>query len=124
MFIDATNGIKINNIDISSYIIDVEYEYNKLWSQNTGRTLSGKMSGRLLGIFPKIIIQFRPLTKAELNTLAPIFDSATQSLRYYDPKKNQYINITTYSNDWSNKCKNVNQNEPFSVSFIAMNKRS
>lgn len=124
MFIDRTNGIKLNNLDISQYIIDVEYQYNKLWSENTGRTLSGKMSGRLLGIFPKIIIQFRPLTKSELNTLAPIFDSATQSLRYYDPRKNQYITITTYSNDWSVKNINVMQNEPFSVSFIAMNKRS
>ena len=124
MFIDYTNGIKLNNLDITPYIIDVEYQYNKLWNESTGRTLSGKMSGRLLGIFPKIIIQFRPLTKSELNTLAPIFDSATQSLRYYDPKKNQYITITTYSNDWSIKNINVMQNEPFSVSFIAMDKRS
>lgn len=123
MFIDITNGIKINNVDISNYIIDVEYQYNKLWSQNTGRSLSGRMTGRLLGIYPKLVIQFRPLTKSELNLLAPIFDSASQTVRYYDPKKNQYVNMTTYSNDWSVKNKNVMQNEAFSVSFIAMDKR-
>ena len=121
----TTNGsFLINNVDVGSYIIDIEYNYPKLWSNNTGRTLSGKMSGTLIGVFPKFVVQFKPLTKTELETLATILDSASQTITYYDPNKKQTKTITTYSSDWAVKCKNINQNESFSVSFIALNKRS
>ena len=122
MFIES-GSIQIDGVDISNYIIDVEYSYNKLWSQNTGRSLSGKMTGKLLGIFPKFIVQFRPLTKNEIVTISRLLDKATQNFRYYDVNENQYKTIKTYTGDWSVKNQNINENEPFSVSFIAVNRR-
>lgn len=126
MFIDV-NSIQVNGVSLGQYLVEAKYGYNKLWGKDTGRNLAGTNSGTLLGIFPKIICQFRKLTKTELEVLAPILDSATQSFRYYDPNKKAYITISTYTGDWEvtdkNIVDNVRKNEGFSISFIANKKR-
>lgn len=77
-----------------------------------------------MGIFPKIILTFRKLTQAEMNVIAPILDSSTQSLRYYDPTTNSYKTISTYTGDWSYTNKSIaTKNESFEISFIAREKR-
>lgn len=89
----------------------------------------GTFTGTLLGIFPKIVVQFRKLTQTELETIAPILDSQSQTVKYYDPIKKAMTSIKTYTGDWSivNKSivgQNGIKNEGFSISFIAMSKRS
>ena len=127
MFINK-NSIVINNINMGQYIVEAKYGYNKIWSSDSGRNMAGTQSGTLLGIFPKIILQFRKLTKAELELLVPIFDSATQSVTYYDPKKKASVTMTTYTGDYEIINKHIvdayRKNEGFSVSFIAVRKRS
>lgn len=127
MFIDKDSLI-INGVSIGKYIVQAEYQYPKLWGDDTGRNLAGTFTGTLLGIFPKIIVQFRKLTKDELETIAPILDSQSQTVQYYDPIKRQMASIKTYTGDWSivNKSivgQNGMKNEGFSISFIAMKKR-
>lgn len=122
MFIDK-DSIKINGISIGQYIVEAKYGYNKLWANDAGRSLAGVQSGTLIGIFPKIILQFRPLSKMELELIAPILDSASQSVTYYDPVKKANITIDTYTGDWELINNNIMQNEPFSISFIAKKKR-
>lgn len=128
MFIDK-NSIIINNINMGQYIIEAKFGYNKLWSQDSGRNLAGSQSGTLLGIFPKIILTFRKLTKSELELIVPILDSARQSVTYYDPYKKQSITMSTYTGDYEivNKLivNNFNKkNESFSCSFISTDRRS
>ncbi len=127
MFIDK-NSIQINGTNFGQYLVEVEYQYNKLWGNDSGRNLKGSWSATLVGIFPKFVLHFRKLTKTELETIAPILDSVTQSFRYYDPKKKAYTTITTYTGDWSVSNKhlinNSNKNDGFNISFIATNKRS
>lgn len=122
MFINK-DSIKINGISFGKYLTEVEFQYNKLWSNDSGRNLAGVQSGTLVGIFPKFVLNFRRLTKAELNIVAPILDSARQQFTYYDPTKNQTKTITTYTGDWSVKNKNIMSNEGFNCSFIAVRKR-
>ena len=64
MFIDV-NSIQVNGVSLGQYLVEAKYGYNKLWGKDTGRNLAGTNSGTLLGIFPKIICQFRKLTKTE-----------------------------------------------------------
>lgn len=92
---------------------------------DTGRNLAGKMSGTLVGIFPKIVITFRKLTKEEMNIVAPILDSANQSLTYYDPSTNSNKTITTYTGDWGYLNKNTREkiDGSFECSFIATERR-
>lgn len=122
MFIDKDSVI-INGVSIGQYIVEAKFSYPKLWASDSGRNLAGKMTGTLIGIFPKLILQFRPLTKEELNIIAPILDSPRQTITYYDVSKNENITMTTYTGDWEVTNVNLNENKGFSCSFISIEKR-
>ena len=111
---------------MGQYIVEAKYGYNKLWSSDSGRTLSGRQTGSLIGIFVKIILQFRKLTQAELELITPILDSQYQTVTYYDPNKKTNNTITTYTGDYEITNKyfvGETKNEGFSCSFIAVDKR-
>lgn len=126
MFIDK-NSIIINGVSMGQYLVEAKYGYNKLWASDSGRNLAGAMTGTLIGIFPKIILQFRKLTKTELEAIVPILDSATQTTTYYDPRKKTQTTMTTYTGDYEIVNKQIingkAKNEGFSCSFIAIRKR-
>lgn len=126
MFIDK-NSLIINNINIGEYIVQATYGYNKLWASDSGRNLAGEQTGTLIGIFPKIVIQFRKLTQTELETLVPIFDSARQIVQYYDPHKKAMTTMTTYTGDYEIVNKGIIghiKNEGFKISFISTKRRT
>lgn len=128
MFIN-TNSIIINGVNMGQYITEAKYGYNKLWSSDSGRNLAGTQSGTLIGIFPKITLQFGPLSKSELEIIIPILDSANQSVTYYDPNKKTNVTMTTYTGDYEITNKGIIDHygltsEGFSCSFIAVRKRS
>ena len=124
MFINK-DSIRLNNISMGQYLLSAKYEYNKLWGSDTGRNLKGKFSGTLVGVFPKITLTFRKLTQAEMNIIAPILDSANQTVVYYDPTTNSNKTITTYTGDWNYQNKKIaTKNESFECSFIATERRT
>ena len=124
MFINR-DSILINNVSMGQYLLSAKYEFNKLWGSDTGRNLKGKFSGTLVGVFPKITLTFRKLTKAEMNIIAPILDSNSQTLRYYDPTTNSNKTITTYTGDWSYENKQIAlKNDSFNCTFIARERRT
>ena len=124
MFINR-DSILINNVSMGQYLLSAKYEYNKLWGSDTGRNLKGKFSGTLVGTFPKITLTFRKLTKAEMNIIAPILNSGTQSLTYYDPDTDENETISTYTGDWSYENKQImTKNDSFSCTFISRERRT
>lgn len=127
MFLNK-DSIIINNVSMGQYILEAKYGYNKLWASDSGRNLAGVQTGTLIGIFPKIILQFRKLTKSELEIVVPILDSANQTVTYYDPNKKQSVTMTTYTGDYEISNKGIitgnRKNEGFTCSFIAVRKRS
>ena len=122
MFIDR-NSIVINGVSMGQYLLQVKYGFNKLWGSDSGRNLAGKMTGTLIGIFPKLTLTFRKLSKEELNVLAPILDSGEQIVTYYDPSLNRNTTIATYTGDWELINKYFSKNDSFEISFIAKEKR-
>jgi len=133
MFINKDSvKVKINEMNnylsLGQYLVEAKYGYNKLWSSDSGRNLAGAQSGTLVGIFPKLILQFRALTKAELELIVPILDSPNQSMQYYDPNKKTTVTMATYTGDYEIVNKNIingsMKNESFPCSFIAIRKRS
>lgn len=127
MFINK-NSLSIDGVNIGNYLLEVEYGYNKLWSNDSGRNLAGTQTGTLIGIFPKLKLTFVPLTQAELEILAPILDKATQNTTYYDPVKKALTTMSTYTGDWSTTNRNTfsnvaRANESFSISVIARSRR-
>lgn len=118
------DSVIINNINMGQYVTQADFEYNKIWSSDTGRdNFAGVMTGTLVGIFPKLTLNFRALTPTEVHTLAPIFDSATQTVQYYDDNKGYVISMSTYTGDWKVSSTNLHKGEPFSVSFISRQRR-
>ena len=127
MFINK-NSIVINGVSMGQYLISAKYSYNKLWASDSGRNLAGNMIGTLIGIFPKIILEFKPLTRSELETIIPILDSSTQNVTYYDTYKQANVTMSTYTGDYEINNKNIitdnTKNDSFTCSFIARRKRS
>lgn len=133
MFLDKDSiQIKVGNgsyVSIGEYLLEAKYGYNKLWASDSGRNLAGVMSGTLIGIFPKIVLKFRKLTKTELETIVPLLDAQNQTLKYYDPNKKAVIEMTTYTGDYEIVNKHIidndeRKNDGFNVSFIAVRKRT
>ncbi len=126
MLIDK-DSIKVDGISFGQYLVEANFGYHKIWGKDTGRNLAGTNSGTLIGVFPKITMQFRKLTRTELELLAPIFDSASQTTVYYDPNKKENTTLSTYTGDWEVKNKNIidglQKNEGFSIAFISNKKR-
>jgi hypothetical protein len=130
MFIDVDSiQITVGNktINMGSYLLEANYGYHKLWGDDTGRNLAGTFSGSFKGVYPKITMQFRKLTKNEVEYLSDILDSPYQSVRYYDPNKKAYRTMDTYSNDWELKIKNIvsanKKTDGFSWAVISTKKR-
>lgn len=119
------DSLKVQGIEnFTNYIIEVEYGYNKLWGSDSGRNLAGVNTGSLIGIFPKLKTTFRKLTQQELETIAPVLDSAIQYVTYYDPVLKRDYTMDTYTGDWATTNKNTfsnvaKANESFEISFIA-----
>lgn len=128
MYIDK-NSLVINNINMGQYLTEVEYNYPKLWGEDSGRNLKGDQTGTFLGVYPKLKLTFRELTQNELELIAPILDAPTQSVTYYDPYKKALTTMATYTGDWATTNKNTftnvaNANESFQISFIARSRRT
>lgn len=126
MIIDKDSLI-INNVSMGKYLLEVKFGYHKLWSNDSGRNLAGTQSGTLLGIFPKLTLQFRRLTKSELEIVALILDMPRQTTIYYDPNKKQQVSMLTYTGDYEVTNKKIisenSKNEGFSCSIIAVKRR-
>lgn len=122
MIIDI-NSIKINGVAVADKLTQATFSFNKLWGDDTGRSLSGNFNGTLRGIFPKLELTFKPMTQAELEALVPLFDTDYQQLTYYDPYKHTTITIQTYTGDYSYTVENIGQTSSIKISFIATKKR-
>lgn len=126
MLIDK-NSIVINGVSMGQYLLEVKYGYHKLWASDSGRNLAGTQSGTLIGIFPKLTLQFRRLKKQELELIVSILDTARQTTSYYDPNKQQQVSMLTYTGDYEITNKRIinenSKNEGFSCSVIAVKKR-
>lgn len=127
MLIDK-DSLMVNGLNLGPFILEAKFGYHKIWGKDTGRNLAATWSGTLLGIFPKITVQFKKLTKSEVEQITPILDEANQLVQYYDPKKKQKITMTTYTNDYEITNKNIideiTKVEGFPVAFISTKKRS
>lgn len=132
MFIDKNSlQAKIPNgnyVNIGQYLVEVKYEFPKLFSDTSGRNLAGSMVSDFIGVFPKIICEFAPLTKTQLEEIVPILDSPRQIVKYYDPNKQQYVEMETYTGDYNISNRNIvdenTTNEGFDISFISVKKRT
>ncbi len=115
--------LQINGKDYTGQILTpFEIQRNKLWS-SAGRVMSGKMSGTLIGIFPKMVVEFSLKNDVELSELMAKLDKAQQTLRYYDPRTRGIQTLETYTADYTVTILNLDPKYgTVKATFIALEK--
>ena len=123
MYVDK-DSVVIDGISMGIYINEAKFGYHKIWGKDTGRNMLGSNSGTLLGIFPKLTLQFNPnLKKEDLKIISKILNSAEQQTTYDDPELERKTTLSTYTGDWEVVYRNLEQNEGFSCAFISNDPR-
>ena len=123
--IKIPNGVYVN---LGEYLTQVEYGYNKLWGDDTGRNLAGVTTGTFKGIVIKLKLSFGELTQEELETISPILNAPWLIIKFYFPDEQDMVEIKTYTGDWATLNKNTFENvakanESFDISVIATRPR-
>lgn len=118
---------KIGNKDYTGMILqNLEIERPKLWGSDTGRVMSGKWVGTLIGIFPKINPEFFPSNEDELAELCTQLDKASLNIAYYSPKHKGLVSLGTYQGDYKVTYNKILDGQVFyasvKCSFIALEK--
>lgn len=107
-------------------IIDYEVQYCKLWSSDTGRSMTGENKGTLIGIFPKIILKIGQLSADEMALVLSLVNQANANVKYYDTEKQSVVTASFYFGDAQDQLKRQKNmtHKPISISIIANKKRS
>lgn len=116
--------LKVNDLDTTAQVATpFTVGRPKLWGEKSGRLLSGKMDAILVGIFPKLEVDFYPDDNNSLVSLLTELDKPSQNIQYYDPRYATLRNLGTYTNDYKVL---MITTEPYydkvSVAFISLDK--
>lgn len=92
--------LKINTgskaFDLEPALNGIEESQEKIWSKNTGRTSSGKMTGDIVTIKLKLKIKYPVLTIEQKNLLNKAISDAFFTVEYQGAKYKMYANSPTY----------------------------
>jgi len=100
MSIVSGNLITINNTALPG-LKGYEVQYNKLW-KDADRNMNGDVRASLIGIFPKIKLEFRDaLTENQVSTIIGLLDQPYFSVTYYSPKHKANRTAQYYAADYS-----------------------
>lgn len=75
--------------------------YNKLWSSDTGRSMTGENKGTLIGIFPKISVTLGRMNEDDMSAIINLTMQARTNVRYYDVGKKELVTASFYFGDVS-----------------------
>ena len=58
--------------------------YHKLWSSDTGRSMTGENKGTLIGIFPKITVRLGKMSEDDMSAIINLTNQSRANVKYYD----------------------------------------
>lgn len=70
----------------------------KIWSKNTGRTTDGTMTGDIVAIKKKYVIEMPPMSGAEVALLDGLLSEPFFTAKLKNPQTNTIVEDTFYSN--------------------------
>lgn len=100
-------------------------QYCKLWSSDTGRSMTGENKGTLIGIFPKISVKLGRLSEDEMSAIINLTNQSRADVKYYDVGKKALVTASFYFGDVSAELerKSTMYHKGTSFSIIANKKR-
>lgn len=120
-----TQLLKIGDTNITK-LVTYKVSYCKLWSSDTGRSMTGENKGTLVGIFPKIEITLGKMTPVEMSRFLSLVNVASADVTYYDTERREPVTNSFYFGDAVDEIyrqKNMSH-KPISISIIANKRRS
>ena len=75
--------------------------YCKLWSSDTGRSMTGENKGTLIGIFPKITVKLGRMSEDDMSAIINLTMQASANVKYYDVGKKSLVTASFYFGDVS-----------------------
>lgn len=116
--------IIINGTDVSK-IVEYKVSFCKLWSKDTGRSMTGENKGTLIGIFPKLELKIGSLDGNTMAQFLSLVNRANATVEYYDPEKEGMVSNSFYFGDVAAELKrqSTGNYKPTSVSIIANKRR-
>lgn len=80
---------------------EYKVQYCKLWSSDTGRSMTGENKGTLIGIFPKISVKLGRLSEDDMNAIINLTNQARANVKYYDVGAKALVTASFYFGDVS-----------------------
>ena len=117
--------LKIGDTNITK-LVSYKVSYCKLWSSDTGRSMTGENKGTLVGIFPKLEITLGKMTAVEMSKFLSLVNVDSANVTYYDTEYRRTLTNSFYFGDAVdeiNKQKNMSH-KPISISIIANKRRA
>lgn len=104
---------------------EYKVQYCKLWSSDTGRSMTGENKGTLIGIFPKITVKLGRLSEDEMSAIINLTNQARANVKYYDVGRKSLVTESFYFGDVSAELerKSTMYHKGVSFSIIANKKR-
>ena len=76
-------------------------QFCKLWSNDTGRSMTGENKGTLIGIFPKISVKLGRLSEDDMSAIINLTNQPRANVKYYDVGKKDLVTASFYFGDAS-----------------------
>lgn len=98
--------------------------YKKLWSSDTGRSMTGENKGTLIGIFPKLEIKLGKMGDEDISAILRLTAQASADVRYYDAAARKVVTASFYFGDVDDEIRRQHGMRHAEISFsIIANKR-
>lgn len=120
--------IDSNLIEIGSFkvkeLVKYNVNYSKLW-KDADRNMNGDVSATMIGVFPNIDVETKPLSESQVQTLCSALDQPYFTLKFWDPATGSQKTARYYASDYSIEMLSRVQGIYGSVSFsvIPVSKR-
>lgn len=76
-------------------------QFCKLWSSDTGRSMTGENKGTLIGIFPKITVRLGRLSEGDMSAIINLTNQSKANVKYYDVGAQALTTASFYFGDVS-----------------------
>lgn len=98
--------------------------FKKLWSSDTGRSMTGENKGTLIGIFPKLEIKLGTMSEGDMSAIINLTAQASTDVRYYDGGTKSVVTASFYFGDVDTELKRKSSMSYKEISFsIVANKK-
>lgn len=82
-------------------MVTYKVQFCKLWSSDTGRSMTGENKGTLIGIFPKITVKLGRLSEDDMSAIINLTNQSRVNVQYYDVGAKALTTASFYFGDVS-----------------------